>query len=66
MKLLPLSLTGGSAFREVSALLAGLTLEEAARRRSSELLTDLAAHNAYHWGQVTLLRRLAGAEFGEA
>lgn len=138
MKLLQLSLTGGAAFREVSALLAGLRLEEAARRteaphtvaellahlrlttrlsldlvtgaraawpegfdvwptppqteeelaalltalhlllaeaamladdpsrRSSELLTDLAAHNAYHWGQVALLRRMAGTDFGEA
>lgn len=30
--------------------------------RARELLTDLAAHNAYHWGQVALLRRLASAE----
>lgn len=28
--------------------------------RARDVLTDLAAHNAYHWGQVALLRRLLG------
>ncbi|WP_235692558.1 damage-inducible protein DinB [Deinococcus aquaedulcis] len=28
--------------------------------RAREVLTDLAAHAAYHWGQVALLRRLHG------
>jgi uncharacterized damage-inducible protein DinB len=28
--------------------------------RDRELLEDLTAHNAYHWGQVVLLRRLLG------
>lgn len=137
MKLLQLSLTGGAAFREVSALLAGLTWEEAARvtqaphtvaallahlrlttrlsldlatgtrsawpeglhvwpqppqsaeefaalltdlklllaeaslladdpsSRARELLTDLAVHGAYHWGQVALLRRMAGVNWDE-
>ena len=139
MNLLQASLTGGAAFREVDALLDGLTLTGAARTgaaqpnaphtlaallahlqvtmrasldlvtgraetwpegldvwpqppqteaefaalltdlrlmlaqaaaqagdpssRARELLTDLAVHNAYHWGQVALLRRQAGAEF---
>ena len=135
--LLQASLTGGAAFREVHALLAGLTFAEATRSaaphslaallahlrvtmrasldlvtgqaqewpqeldvwpappateaefsalltdlrlllaeasalagdpssRARDLLTDLAVHNAYHWGQVALLRRQGGAEFGEA
>ena len=28
--------------------------------RDREVLEDVAAHNAYHWGQVVLLRRLLG------
>ncbi|WP_216317563.1 DinB family protein [Deinococcus aestuarii] len=28
--------------------------------RARDVLTDLAAHNAYHWGQVALLRRVLG------
>ncbi|PTA69898.1 damage-inducible protein DinB [Deinococcus arcticus] len=28
--------------------------------RARDVLTDLAAHSAYHWGQVALLRRLHG------
>lgn len=28
--------------------------------RAREVLTDLAAHSAYHWGQVALLRRVLG------
>ncbi|GGK32793.1 hypothetical protein GCM10008955_28450 [Deinococcus malanensis] len=28
--------------------------------RAREILMDLAAHSAYHWGQVALLRRLGG------
>lgn len=28
--------------------------------RARDLLTDLAAHSAYHWGQVALLRRVLG------
>ena len=128
LNLLQVSLTGGAAFREVDALLSGLTLAEAAQpaaphtlaellahlhatmrpsldlvtgqaqewpegldvwpapptteaefsallgdlrlmlaeaealagdpsSRARDVLTDLAVHNAYHWGQVALLRR---------
>lgn len=32
--------------------------------QAREVLTDLAVHNAYHWGQVALLRRMDGAAFG--
>ncbi|GGR82090.1 DinB family protein [Deinococcus sedimenti] len=28
--------------------------------RARDVLTDLAVHSAYHWGQVALLRRLHG------
>ena len=28
--------------------------------RDRELLEDLAGHNAYHWGQVVVMRRLLG------
>lgn len=28
-----------------------------------EILLDLAVHNAYHWGQVALLRRMLGVDF---
>ncbi|UBV43598.1 damage-inducible protein DinB [Deinococcus taeanensis] len=28
--------------------------------RARDVLTDLAVHSAYHWGQVALLRRLSG------
>lgn len=34
--------------------------------RARDVLTDLAAHNAYHWGQVALLRRVLGDWPGEA
>lgn len=30
---------------------------------SRDILTDLAVHNAYHWGQVALLRQQQGADF---
>lgn len=29
-------------------------------QRARDILTDLAVHSAYHWGQVTLIRRLTG------
>ncbi|AFZ68221.1 hypothetical protein [Deinococcus peraridilitoris] len=29
--------------------------------RDREILEDIAAHNAYHWGQVVVLRRLLGS-----
>ena len=29
--------------------------------RDREILEDISAHNAYHWGQLVLLRRLLGA-----
>ena len=32
--------------------------------QAREVLTDLAVHNAYHWGQVALLRRMDGAVLG--
>lgn len=35
-------------------------LAERPSERARELLTDLAAHHAYHWGQVALLRRMLG------
>lgn len=35
-------------------------LAERPSERARDVLTDLAAHSAYHWGQVALLRRLAG------
>lgn len=34
--------------------------------RARDVLTDLAAHSAYHWGQVALLRRILGDWPGEA
>ena len=33
--------------------------------RARDVLTDLAAHSAYHWGQVALLRRLHGTLTGQ-
>lgn len=36
------------------------TLADGPSERARDVLTDLAAHSAYHWGQVALLRRLAG------
>jgi uncharacterized damage-inducible protein DinB len=33
---------------------------EALGERDREVLEDIAAHNAYHWGQVVVLRRLLG------
>lgn len=35
-------------------------LAERPSERARDLLTDLAAHSAYHWGQVALLRRVLG------
>ncbi|GAA5532446.1 damage-inducible protein DinB [Deinococcus aluminii] len=35
-------------------------LAESPSERAREVLTDLAAHSAYHWGQVALLRRVLG------
>ncbi|EYB66687.1 hypothetical protein DEIPH_ctg079orf0081 [Deinococcus phoenicis] len=35
-------------------------LAERPSERAREVLTDLAAHSAYHWGQVALLRRVLG------
>lgn len=32
-------------------------------QHAREILLDLAVHNAYHWGQVALLRRMQGADF---
>ncbi|SMB93007.1 damage-inducible protein DinB [Deinococcus hopiensis] len=32
--------------------------------RARDVLTDLAAHSAYHWGQVALLRRVLGSWTG--
>ncbi|WP_027460981.1 DinB family protein [Deinococcus murrayi] len=36
-------------------------LADAPSERARDILTDLAAHSAYHWGQVALLRRVLGA-----
>ena len=45
-------------------LLSGLPEAQALARdpssRARDVLTDLAVHSAYHWGQVALLRRLNG------
>ena len=41
-------------------LLQAQALAQDPSARAREILTDLAAHSAYHWGQVALLRRLAG------
>lgn len=35
-------------------------LADAPSDRARDILTDLAAHSAYHWGQVALLRRVLG------
>lgn len=35
-------------------------LAEDPSNRARDVLTDLAAHSAYHWGQVALMRRLLG------
>ncbi|WP_034384469.1 DinB family protein [Deinococcus sp. YIM 77859] len=35
-------------------------LAEQPSPRARDVLTDLAAHSAYHWGQVALLRRVLG------
>lgn len=35
-------------------------LAERPSERARDVLTDLAAHHAYHWGQVALLRRMLG------
>ena len=39
-------------------------LAERPSERARDLLTDLAAHSAYHWGQVALLRRVLGLGLG--
>ncbi len=40
------------------ALAEAVMLAEDPSQRAQEILTDLAVHNAYHWGQVALMRRL--------
>ncbi|WP_019009646.1 hypothetical protein [Deinococcus aquatilis] len=47
------------------ALAEAVMLAEDPSERAREVLTDLAVHNAYHWGQVALLRRLQGDWSGE-
>ncbi|MFB9992356.1 damage-inducible protein DinB [Deinococcus oregonensis] len=42
------------------ALAEAVLLAEDPSERAREILTDLAVHNAYHWGQVALIRRLHG------
>lgn len=39
-------------------------LAERPSERARDLLTDLAAHSAYHWGQVALLHRVLGHGLG--
>lgn len=41
-------------------LLQAQALAQDPSQRAREILMDLAAHSAYHWGQVALIRRLAG------
>lgn len=41
-------------------LLQAQALAQDPSERAREILIDLAAHSAYHWGQVAVLRRLAG------
>lgn len=47
------------------ALAEAVMLAEDPSERAREILTDLAVHNAYHWGQVALIRRLHGDWSGE-
>lgn len=59
---------------ELAALLTDLNLmlaevkllAEDPSSRARDILTDLAVHNAYHWGQVALLRQQLGATFPAA
>ncbi|MBB5233037.1 DinB family protein [Deinococcus budaensis] len=55
--------TGAADFgRVLTELRLGLAearaLAERPSERARDVLTDLAAHSAYHWGQVALLRRM--------
>lgn len=55
--------TDAAAFeRTLTELRLGLAearaLAERPSERARDVLTDLAAHSAYHWGQVALLRRM--------
>lgn len=57
--------TDEAAFRAVlTGVRLGLSearaLADSPSDRAREILTDLAAHSAYHWGQVALLRRVLG------
>lgn len=47
------------------ALAEAVMLAEDPSERAREVLTDLAVHSAYHWGQVALIRRLHGDWRGE-
>jgi hypothetical protein len=47
------------------ALAEAVMLAEDPSERARDILTDLAVHNAYHWGQVALIRRLHGDWSGE-
>jgi len=47
------------------ALAEAVMLADDPSERAREILTDLAVHNAYHWGQVVLIRRLHGDWSGE-
>ncbi|UQN06006.1 damage-inducible protein DinB [Deinococcus sp. QL22] len=47
------------------ALAEAVMLAEDPSERARDMLTDLAVHNAYHWGQVALMRRLHGDWSGE-
>ncbi|THF70058.1 damage-inducible protein DinB [Deinococcus sp. Arct2-2] len=47
------------------ALSEAVMLAEDPSERAREILTDLAVNNAYHWGQVALIRRLHGDWSGE-
>lgn len=54
----------GQLLTELSLMLAEanmLAADPSAQTR--EILLDLAVHNAYHWGQVALLRQQEGTQF---
>ncbi|GAA0520597.1 DinB family protein [Deinococcus depolymerans] len=57
-------LTEAGFLEALAELRAGLAEAQALARdpssRARDVLTDLAVHSAYHWGQVALLRRLSG------
>ncbi|MDB5045799.1 MAG: damage-inducible protein DinB, partial [Deinococcus sp.] len=42
------------------ALAEAVMLAEDPSERARDILTDLAVHSAYHWGQVALMRRSHG------